>query len=82
MKSNVKSVAIACAFVLLCFVLVIVTVTLIEERSRDIVRVTVTSEELLPTVRQLQGATGKVAKAYPLDHINEDEAKYWRIEIK
>ena len=52
-------------------------VTLIAERSRDTVRVTVPYGEVLTTAQQLQGITHKVAYAYP---VNKAETM-WRVVI-
>ena len=65
----------------LAVVLVLTMASLIEERSIDRISLTVTSEELLPTIRGIQGATGQVMSAVPLGG-EEDQAKYWRIEYR
>jgi hypothetical protein len=67
--------------VVLSIVLILTVAALVEARSGDVVRLTVTSDNLLPTVRGIQGSTGLVLNAYPLG-IDEDTAKYWRIEYK
>lgn len=77
--SNAKRNFIAASFLAFLFgSLFIVTVSsLIQERSKDIVRVTVDEDNLLKTVGELQLATGKVAYAYSAD----DTGKRWRIVI-
>jgi hypothetical protein len=64
--------------ILLAGLLILSTVALVQERSRDIVRVTVTDAELLRTAQELQGITGKVAYAYPVKGSNET---LWRVVI-
>lgn len=53
---------------------------LIEERSSEVVRITVTDAELLSAAQQLQGITGRIAYAEPIDG-EEDVATLWRIVI-
>lgn len=68
--------------VVLAAVFLLTLAALVEARSQDIVRITVKGSDLLPTVRQLQGATGKVAYAYPVGRPNNDpNAMYWRLVI-
>jgi hypothetical protein len=80
--ASVKANIIGASFVMFCFVclLILATVTLIAERNADVVRITVPASELLPTVRAVQGITGKTANAYPLNG-DEDTATHWRVVI-
>lgn len=66
---------------LLCVVFTLTCAALVQERSQDIVRVTVSSDELLPTVGKLQLATKRVANAIPLDGEEDDPRTHWRITI-
>lgn len=58
-------------------ILIVTIASLINERSKDIVRVTVWNDELPEAVPVLQGITGKVAYAYP---VNSDGTR-WRLVI-
>lgn len=51
---------------------------LVKERSKDVVRVTVTDAEVRRSALELQRITGKVAYAYPVGDSNEP---LWRITI-
>lgn len=62
---------------MLGIVLCLALATVIQERSVDIVRITVPYERVLPTAQAMQGVTGKVAYAYP---VTPDE-KTWRVVI-
>lgn len=83
MRNNAQKLLIVSllANVVSAVLLVLTSASLIEERSKDKIQLTVSSGEMLPTLRGIQGATGKVMNAYPLDG-EEDTAKYWRIEYK
>lgn len=63
--------------VLLASILIPLVAILVQERSEDIVRVTVTDAEVLRTAQELQGITGKVAYAYPVDPAET----LWRVVI-
>lgn len=67
----VLNIAFSCLFIL--------TLTaLIQERSVDIVRVTVTDAEVLRTAQELQAITGKYAYAYPVKGSDET---LWRVVV-
>lgn len=72
------------ALLLVC--VFILTIALIQERSKDVVRVTLTSGdvygyELGPTVSYLQRVTGKEAIAVPLNG-NSVTATKWRLQLE
>lgn len=65
-------------FALVCnlcigLVLILSVATVIQERSKDIVRLTVNEDKLLDTVGKSQILTGKYAYAYPA---NPEETKW------
>ena len=66
--------------VFLCFVSVLLIAALIQERSTDIVRVTVSDKEMLRTVGDVQLLTHKYARAYPLDGDYLHSTK-WRVVV-
>jgi hypothetical protein len=79
MRASFYSVfATVCAVLFAC-ICVLLTATLVAERSRDTIRLTVPADELLPSIGAIQGATGYVLEAVPLGE--EDTAKEWRITI-
>jgi hypothetical protein len=61
-------------------VLVLTIATLVEERSKDNLRLTVHRDDLLTSVRAIQGACRCLVEAIPLNG-EEDEAEYWRIHF-
>lgn len=69
----VFNICLACLFIL-------TIATLIQERSQDIVRITVPSNKLLETVGQVQLATHRVARAYPVGG-DSLHAPRWRIVV-
>lgn len=70
------------ANIVLCLISVLVLATLIQERSTDIVRVTVPYEQVGPTAQALQGITHKVAYAYPVGRdANSTIPSTWRVVI-
>lgn len=71
------NVFVLCINAALSIVLTLTIGALIEERSKDIVRLTVSDKELLSTVQQSQGLTHRIASAYPL---NKDETR-WRVLV-
>lgn len=73
-------VSLFCNLLLGCF-LIVTASTLIAERSSDIVRLTVSSDQLLSTVEEAQVITGKYARAFPIDGEEDDPSTRWRIVI-
>ena len=70
----------------LCLVLLMMVAVLIEERSKDVIRFKVSSDEVYgyelgPTVAHLQAITGKEAYAVPLNG-NNVTAKRWQVRFK
>lgn len=77
MKRDSLAYIAAGAYSLLLACLFILTLAmLVNERSKDIVRLTVPPEQLLPTVGKLQLATHKTARAYPIRDRSNRVAAY------
>jgi hypothetical protein len=66
--------------VLFACLLCLTTVALIQERSADIVRITVPESKLLESAGQAQILTNKYARAYPIRTANP-RVHLWRVVV-